>query len=189
MDYRVLAKEIETEHSKFWGLYGLLLAMHVHIVVYVRVLITMTISVIDIHLYPSGYESHMILSMPKIPLPGIPIQLQGTLLDPEKQSLRPDEQFLELLAGVVRSECPSLASILSLTSNEMEEVEKNRKQLSQSELSLQMLKKWATREEATYGQLIVPQTQDYCTVLNQSYPNKLYYVALISISVLITNFE
>ena len=88
------------------------------------------------------------------PLPGVSIQLQRTLLDPEKQSLRPDEQFLELLAGVViRSECPSLASILSLTSNEMEEVEKNRKQLSQSELSLQMLKKWATREEATYGQL------------------------------------
>ena len=74
-------------------------------------------------------------------------------MEPEKQSLRPDEQFLELLAGVVRSECQSLASILSLTSNEMEEVEKNRKQLSQSELSLQMLKKWATREEATYGQL------------------------------------
>ena len=87
------------------------------------------------------------------PLPGVPIQLQRTLLDPENQSLRPDEQFLELLAGVVKSECPSLVSILSLTSTEMEEVEKNRKQLSQSELSLQMLKKWATREEATYGQL------------------------------------
>ena len=88
-----------------------------------------------------------------IPLSGVSIQLQGTLLDPEKQSLRPDEQFLELLAGMVRSECPSLTSILSVTSYEMEEVEKNRKQLSQSELSLQMLKKWATREEATYGQL------------------------------------
>ena len=85
--------------------------------------------------------------------PGVPIQLQRTLLDPEKQSLRPDEQFLEMLAGVVRSECPSLASILSLTSSEMEEVEQNRNQLSQSELSLYMLKKWATREESTYGQL------------------------------------
>ena len=74
-------------------------------------------------------------------------------MDPEKQSLRPDEQFLKLLAGVVKSECPSLVSILSLTRNEMEEVEKNRKQLFQSELSLQMLKKWATREEATYGVL------------------------------------
>jgi hypothetical protein len=76
-----------------------------------------------------------------------------TLLDPEKQSLRPDDEFLELLASVVRSECPSLASVLSLTSSEMEEVEKNKKQLSQSDLSLRMLKKWATREEATYGQL------------------------------------
>ena len=73
-------------------------------------------------------------------------------MDPEKQSLRPDEQFLELLAGVVQSECPSLVSILSLTSAEMKEAKKNRK-LSRSELSLQMLKKWATREEATYGQL------------------------------------
>ena len=86
------------------------------------------------------------------PLPGVPIQLQRTLLDPEKQSLRPGEQFLELLAGVVKSECPSLVSILSLTSIEMEEAKKNKK-LSRSELSLQMLKKWATREEATYGQL------------------------------------
>ena len=73
-------------------------------------------------------------------------------MDPEKQSLGPDEQFLELLAGVVKSECPSLVSILSLTSTEMEEAKKNQK-LSQSELSLQMLKKWATKEEATYGLL------------------------------------
>ena len=86
-------------------------------------------------------------------LPGVCIQLQRTLLDPEKQSLGPDEQFLELLAGVVKSECPSLASILSLTSSELKEVQKNRKQLSQSELFLQILKKWVTREEATYGQL------------------------------------
>ena len=82
--------------------------------------------------------------------PGVPIQLQRTLLDPEMQSLRPDEQFLELLAGVVKSECPSLVSIFSLTSTEME---KNWKQLSKSDISLQILKKWATREEATYGQL------------------------------------
>ena len=60
--------------------------------------------------------------------PVVPIQLQRSLLDPEKQSLRPDEQFLEMLAGVVRSEYPSLASILSLTSSEMEE--QNRNQLS-----------------------------------------------------------
>ena len=84
------------------------------------------------------------------PLSGVSTQLQRTLLDPEMQSLRPDEQFLELLAGVVKSECPSPVSILSLTSSEMEEVEKNWKQLSQSEISL---KKWATREEATYGHL------------------------------------
>ena len=73
-------------------------------------------------------------------------------MDPEKRSLRPDEQFLELLAGAVKSERPSLVSILSLTSAEMEEAKKNQK-LSRSELSLQMLKKWATREEATYGLL------------------------------------
>jgi hypothetical protein len=74
-------------------------------------------------------------------------------LDPEKQDLKPDEQFLVVLASMVRSECPSLTSVLSLTSSEMKEVEKNQKQLSQSELSLQILKKWSTREEATYGEL------------------------------------
>ena len=76
-------------------------------------------------------------------------------MDPEKQNLQPDEQFLELLASMVtsHSECPSLVSTLSLTSSEMEEVERNRKQLSQLELSLQVLKIWATREGATYGQL------------------------------------
>ena len=86
------------------------------------------------------------------PILGVPIQLQSTLFDQENQSLRPDKQFLELLAGVVKSECPSLVPILSLTSKEMEEAKKNQK-LSRSELSLQMLKQWATREEATYGLL------------------------------------
>ena len=71
------------------------------------------------------------------------------------QSQKPDKEFLELLAGVMGSECPSLAlaSILSLTSSDIEEVEKNRKELSQSELSLQMLKKWSAQEGATYRQL------------------------------------
>jgi hypothetical protein len=85
--------------------------------------------------------------------PGTSIELQRALLDSDKQNLKPDDKFLKLLAGVVRCKCPSLASVLSLTSSEMEEVEKNKKQLSQSDLSLQMLKKWAAREEATYGQL------------------------------------
>jgi hypothetical protein len=35
----------------------------------------------------------------------------------------------------------------------MEQVIKNKKQLSLSDLSLRMLKKWATRKEATYGRL------------------------------------
>jgi hypothetical protein len=82
--------------------------------------------------------------------PGVSIELQRALLDPNKQNLKPDDKFLKLLAGVARSNCPSLVSVLFLTSSEVEE---DKKQLSQSDLSLQMLRKWAAREEATYGQL------------------------------------
>ena len=84
---------------------------------------------------------------------GVPIQLQKTLLDTEKHSLHPDEQFLELLAGVVGCEWPSLASVLSLTNTEIERMKERDNQLSEEQLDLKILKEWSRREEATYGQL------------------------------------
>ena len=78
------------------------------------------------------------------------IQLQKTLLSPEQRDLKPDQQFLELLAGEVGSKWPSLAFALSLTNNEVEDVKKKHSHLDHA---LQMLQKWAEREDATYGQL------------------------------------
>ena len=80
------------------------------------------------------------------------IQLQKTLLSPEQRDLKPDQQGLELFAAEVGSKWPSLASALSLTSSEVEEVKKW-KQCSHQEDALQVLKKWVEREDATYGQL------------------------------------
>ena len=80
------------------------------------------------------------------------IQLQKTLLSPEQRDLNPDQQFLELFAAEVGSKWPSLASALSLTSSEVEEVKKW-KQCSHQEHALQVLKKWVEREDATYGRL------------------------------------
>ena len=82
---------------------------------------------------------------------GVPIQLQKSLLSPEQRDLKPDKQFLELLAGELGSNWPSLASALSLTSSEVEEVKKKHSHLDHA--ALQMLQKWVEREDATYGQL------------------------------------
>ena len=59
--------------------------------------------------------------------------------------------FLESFAGVVVSKWPSLAAFLSLSGDEIEEV--RREEGSHQDLALQMLKKWCSREDATYGQL------------------------------------
>ena len=81
---------------------------------------------------------------------GVHIQLQKTLLSPEQQDLKPDQQFLELLAGEVGSKWLFLASALSLTSSEVEVVKKKHCHLDHA---LRMLQKWVEREDATYGQL------------------------------------
>ena len=83
---------------------------------------------------------------------GVQVQLQEKLLSQEMKTLKPDLHFLELLADVVDSKWPCLASILSLT-NEMEEVKREGEGLPQHDHALIMLKKWAARDDATYGQL------------------------------------
>ena len=81
---------------------------------------------------------------------GVHVQLQKSLLSPEQRDLKPDKQFLELLACELGSNWPSLASALCLTSSEVEEVKKKDSHLDHA---LQMLQKWVEREDATYGQL------------------------------------
>ena len=84
-------------------------------------------------------------------LTGVAIQLQQKLLDPQNHGLTPDVEFLGAFAGVVGSKWPSLATTLSLSENEIEEVK--REGHSQEEHALQMLKVWASREDATFDQL------------------------------------
>ena len=83
---------------------------------------------------------------------GAHVQLQEKLLGQETRDLKPDEEFLHLLSGVVGSRWPSLAVSLSLSEGEIEGL-KGKVGVSQQELALQMLRIWASREEATYGQL------------------------------------
>ena len=80
------------------------------------------------------------------------IQLQEKMLGQETQALKPDEAFLRSLSGEVGSRWPSLAVSLSLSEGEIEGL-KEKVGLSQQELALQMLRVWASGEEATYGQL------------------------------------
>ena len=60
-------------------------------------------------------------------------------------------EFLGAFSGVVGFKWPFLGATLSLSESEIEEVK--REGLSQQDHTLQMLKKWASREDATYGQL------------------------------------
>ncbi len=83
---------------------------------------------------------------------GLHIQLQEKMLGQDTQVLKPDDKFLHSFSGVVGSRWPSLAVSLSLGEGEIEG-SKGKVGLSQQELAFQMLKIWASREEATYGQL------------------------------------
>ena len=83
---------------------------------------------------------------------GADIQLQEKLLGQETQALKPDEEFLRSLSGVVGSRWPSLAVSLSLSEGEIEGL-KGKVGFSQKEIAFQMLRAWVSREGATYGQL------------------------------------
>ena len=84
-------------------------------------------------------------------LTGVAVQLQEKLLEPQNHGLRPDVEFMGAFAGVVGSKWPSLATTLSLSESEIKEVKGEWS--SQQDHALQMLKKWASREDATYGQI------------------------------------
>ena len=81
---------------------------------------------------------------------GVDVQLQEKLLAPQNQSLQPNEEFITTFADVVVTKhlWPSLAASLSLS--ERSETEEG---LSLQDHTLQTLKRWATSEDATYGQL------------------------------------
>ena len=66
--------------------------------------------------------------------------------------MKVDDEYLQLLSGEVGSRWPSLATSLSLSAKEIMEL-KDMVGLSEHELALQMLRTWALKENATYGQL------------------------------------
>ena len=74
------------------------------------------------------------------------------MLDPNNQALKPDEEFLQFFSAVVSSRWPSLAVSLSLSDEEIAGL-KEKVGLSQQELAHQMMRVWASSEEASYGQL------------------------------------
>ena len=82
---------------------------------------------------------------------GVHVQVQEKLLDQDNFSVKPDEEFLELFAGVVGSQWPSLAASLPLSEEEIMEVRKG--DVSQRECAFKMLNKWVSTSDATYGQL------------------------------------
>ena len=83
---------------------------------------------------------------------GVHVQLQEKLLSQYNFSLKPDEEFLKLFAGVVGCQWPSLAASLSLREEDIAEIRKG--DLFQQEHAFKMLHKWvSTKKNATYGHL------------------------------------
>ena len=84
---------------------------------------------------------------------GVNVLLQEKLLKQDYHKIKPDTKFVEAFSLVVGSKWPSLAVSLSLSESDIQEVKEKGEGLSQLEHALQMLKKWVSRKDATYGQL------------------------------------
>ena len=62
---------------------------------------------------------------------------------------KPDDVFLQSFARVVGDGWPSLASLLSISAREIEEIKREKKECQ----ALSMLTMWNSKEEATFEQL------------------------------------
>ena len=88
-----------------------------------------------------------------ISLVGEAISIQRKLLESEHHCVKPDDEFLHSLSGVIGSKWSYLAALLSLSSSDIRAVRVEGEGQSQREQALLMLGKWSSREGATYGQL------------------------------------
>ena len=79
--------------------------------------------------------------------PGEVIGVQEKLIEGGDQN--PDNGFLQSFASVVGYGWPSLASLLSITAREIEEIKREEKEKQ----ALCTLTKWSSKEEATFEQL------------------------------------
>ena len=73
--------------------------------------------------------------------------------DTPESNLKPHPEFLDLFAGVVGCQWPSLAASLSLSDEEIQELKEKGEHLSDKDRALQMLKQWVSREDATFCKL------------------------------------
>ena len=84
---------------------------------------------------------------------GVLVQLQSKLLDEGFQALKPESDFFTSFAGVVGSNWSSLAASLFLSEAEIAEVRRKGVEQAPRDHALHFLEVWASREDATYGQL------------------------------------
>ncbi len=82
----------------------------------------------------------------------IDVTLQEKFLK-SNSSLRPDEEILQSFAPIIGSRWLCLAFPLSLTSEDIASIERETRGAEPTRQALVMLRKWAVRETATYGQL------------------------------------
>ena len=86
-------------------------------------------------------------------LSGDLLHIQEKLLESQYSSQTPDNEFPRLFAGVVGARWPSLASLLPLTAQEVEEITTDKESCSQTDKALHVLEKWISKENVTYGQM------------------------------------
>ena len=94
-----------------------------------------------------GWNEHF------ISIAGSAIDVQRNLLESQHHGMKPDDEFLDSLSGVVGSKWLYLAALLSLSSSDIKAVRAEGKEQSERDQALLMLRKWSCREGATYGQL------------------------------------
>ena len=75
------------------------------------------------------------------------VEIQKKLTETDLAHCKPDDDFLESFADMVGGLWCSLATLLSISPCDIEEIHSGR------EKALQVLKKWQLSPEATYGQL------------------------------------
>ncbi len=81
------------------------------------------------------------------------VPLQRIILDESKSISHPDMDFLQSFAAIIGSRWQCLASLLSLTSEDIVSIKKESRGAEPTRQALVMLQKWAASDTATYGQL------------------------------------
>ena len=81
------------------------------------------------------------------------VPLQDKILNEVNTHSRPDSNFLQSFAAIIGSRWQCLASLLSLTSEDIVSIRRDTRGAEPTRQALAMLEKWVASETATYGQL------------------------------------